>query len=51
MRSELDAQIRGILKTFGLILGTGNKDTLIQRAEELAAGHPVMGFSSPTSQK
>ena len=42
MRSELDAQIRGILKTFGLILGTGNKDTLIRRAEELAAGHPVM---------
>jgi transposase len=42
MRSELDAQIRGMLKTFGLILGTGNKDTLIQRAEELAAGHPVM---------
>jgi len=42
MRSELDAQIRGILKTFGLILGTGNKDTLIQRAEKLAAGHPVM---------
>ena len=27
MRSELDAQIRGMLKTFGLILGTGNKDT------------------------
>ena len=42
MRSELDPQIRGIVKTFGLILGTGNKDTLIQRAEELAAGHPVM---------
>ena len=42
MRSELDAQIRGILKTYGPILGTGNKDTLIQRAEELAAGHPVM---------
>ena len=42
MRSELDAQIRGMLKTFGLILGTGNKDTLIRRAEELAAGHPVM---------
>src|SRR6516164_1006824 len=42
MRSELDAQIRGILKTFGLILGTGNKDTLIQRAEKLVAGHPVL---------
>jgi transposase len=42
MRSELDAQIRGMLKTFGLILGTGNADTLIKRAEELATGHPVM---------
>ena len=42
MRSELDAQIRGMLKTFGLILGTGNKDALIRRAEELAEGHPVM---------
>lgn len=30
MRSELDAQIRGMLKTVGLVLGTGNKDTLIQ---------------------
>ena len=29
-------------ETFGLILGTGNKDTLIRRAEALAAGHPVM---------
>jgi len=42
MRTELDAQIRGMLKTFGLVLGTGNSDILIQRAEELAKGHPVM---------
>ena len=42
IRSELDAQIRGMLKTFGLVLGVGNSDTLIQRAEELAQGHPVM---------
>ncbi len=42
MRTELDAQIRGMLKTFGLILGTGNSDVLIRRAEELAEGHPVM---------
>jgi len=40
MRTDLDAQIRGLLKTFGLVLGTGNKDSLIQRAEELAEGHP-----------
>ena len=31
-----------MLKTIGLVLGTGNKDTLIQRAEELTQGHPVM---------
>ena len=42
MRSELDAQIRGMLKTVGLVLGAGNSNTLIQRAEELAKGHPVM---------
>ncbi len=40
MRTDLDAQIRGLLKTFGLVLGTGNKDSLIQRAEELTEGHP-----------
>jgi len=42
MRTELDAQIRGLLKTFGLVLGPGNKDTLIRRAEQLAEGHPVL---------
>lgn len=42
MRTELDAQIRGMLKTFGLILGPGHSDALIQRAEELAEGHPVI---------
>jgi transposase len=42
MRSELDAQIRGMLKTFGVVLGSGNKDTLIQRAELLAEGRPVI---------
>ena len=42
MRTELDAQIRGVLKTFGLILGVGNSNVLIRRAEELAEGHPVI---------
>jgi len=42
MRTELDAQIRGMLKTFGLILGPGHSDALIQRAEDLAEGHPVV---------
>src|SRR6201999_245028 len=42
IRAELDAQIRGVLKTFGLILGTGNSNTLIRRAEELANGHPML---------
>jgi transposase len=42
MRTELDAQIRGLLKTCGLILGAGNKDVLIRRAEALAEGHPMI---------
>ena len=42
MRTELDAQIRGLLKTFGLILGPGNTDALIRRAEAMAEGHPMV---------
>jgi transposase len=42
MRTELDAQIRGMLKTFGLILGSGHGDALIQRAKEVAEGHPAV---------
>src|ERR1700759_1291241 len=42
MRAELDAQIRGVLKTFGLILGTGNSNILIRRAVALANGHLML---------
>jgi transposase len=42
IRTDLDAQIRGLLKTFGLILGPGNTDALIRRAEALAEGHPMV---------
>jgi transposase len=42
VRTELDAQLRGLLKTFGLILGPGNTDALVRRAEALAEGHPVI---------
>ncbi|WP_206664851.1 IS110 family RNA-guided transposase [Dankookia rubra] len=42
IRVELDGQIRGLLKTFGLILGKGNTDALIRRAETLAEGNPVI---------
>ncbi len=42
MRADLDGQIRGMLKTFGLILGAGHSDALIRRAEELAQGHPAL---------
>ena len=42
IRTELDAQIRGLLKTFGLILGPGNTDALIRRAEALAEGNPTI---------
>jgi transposase len=42
IRTELDAQLRGVLKTFGLILGPGNTDALVRKAEALAQGHPVL---------
>ena len=42
MRVDLDGQIRGILKTFGLIVGPGNSDAFLRRAEALAEGHPVL---------
>ncbi len=42
MRVDLDGQIRGLLKTFGLIVGSGNSDAFLSRAEALAEGHPVL---------
>jgi transposase len=42
IRTDLDAQLRGLLKTFGLILGPGNTDALVRRAESLAKGQPVI---------
>jgi hypothetical protein len=41
-RAELDAQIRSILKTFGLIVGSETAALSIRRAEELAAVHSAM---------
>ena len=43
IRTDLDAQLHGLLKTFGLILGPGNTDALVRRAEALAEGQPVIG--------
>ena len=42
MRIEIDGQIRGILKTFGLVVGSGNKGAFAQRARMLAQDHPVL---------
>jgi transposase len=42
MRVDLDGQIRGILKTFGLIAGSGNSEAFLRRAEALAEGHAVL---------
>src|SRR4051812_17644818 len=42
MRVDLDGQIRGILKTFGLIAGPGSSDAFLCRAEALAEGHAVL---------
>jgi transposase len=42
IRAELDAQLRGLLKTFGLIVGPGNTDVLVRKAEALSQGLPVV---------
>ncbi|HEY4044270.1 MAG TPA: hypothetical protein VGM32_20825, partial [Rhodopila sp.] len=35
-----DNQLRGILKTFGLVIGKCGHGQIGQRAQELAEGHP-----------
>jgi transposase len=42
MRVELDGQLRGILKTFGLVIGPGNGSHVARRARPLAEDHPVL---------
>jgi transposase len=42
IRVELDGQIRGLLKTFGMIGGLGNTDALVCRAEALAEGNATI---------
>jgi transposase len=42
MRVEIDGQIRGILKTFGLVVGTGNSNAFARRARTLAQDHSVL---------
>jgi transposase len=42
MRVEIDGQIRGILKMFGLVVGRGNTNAFAQRARMLAQDHPVL---------
>jgi transposase len=40
MRVRIDNQLRGILKTFGLVIGKCGHGQIGQRAHELAQGHP-----------
>jgi transposase len=40
MRVRIDNQLRGILKTFGLVIGQCGRGQLGQRARELSKGHP-----------
>src|SRR3979411_1328470 len=42
MRVEIDGQIRGILKTFGLVVGRGNNGASADRQRMLAQDHPVL---------
>jgi transposase len=45
MRTELDAQLRGLLKTFGFVLGPGNTDVLVRKAEALSQGSNTRAMS------
>jgi transposase len=40
MRVRIDNQLRGILKTFGLVIGQCGRGQIGQRAQELSKGHP-----------
>jgi transposase len=40
MRVRIDNQLRGILKTFGLVIGKCSRGQLGQRAQELSEGRP-----------
>ena len=40
MRVRIDNQLRGILKTFGLVIGKCGHGQIGQRAQQLAEGHP-----------
>ena len=40
MRVRIDNQLRGILKTFGLVIGKCGHGQIGRRAQELAEGHP-----------
>jgi transposase len=39
MRVRIDNQLRGILKTFGLVIGKCRRGRIGQRAQELSKGH------------
>jgi hypothetical protein len=39
---EIDGQIRGILKTFGLVVRSGNKGAFAQRARMMTQDHPIL---------
>jgi transposase len=40
MRVRIDNQLRGILKTFGLVIGKCSRGQLGQRAQEFSEGRP-----------
>jgi transposase len=42
IRVEIDGPIRGILKTFGVVVGSGDKGAFAQRARMMAQDHPIL---------
>jgi transposase len=49
IRAELDAQLLGLLKTFGLIVGPGNTDVSVRKAEAPSQGRSVGSQASRSS--
>src|SRR5262245_53828293 len=43
VRRQIEEQMRGLLKTFGLVVGTGVGDSFVRRVKQLAHRQPIPG--------
>ena len=49
VKRDIENQIRGLLKNFGLVIGRAKMNTFTRRAEELIDGNPALTASDRTS--